>query len=115
MRRLMPVGLWALLLGWMVLAAPGRHVLGPTTAYAFDDTGSSYEQDSGNGGGGGAGASYGDPDGPQASPKSRTNPWYSWGGGGWHGAAVYGQVGVVSHHWTIRDLIVALRSYYLRF
>ena len=121
MRRLMPVGLWALLLGLVVLAAPGRHVLGPTNAYAFGDEsgGVSYDQDSGTGGGGGAGASYGDPDGPQAGKSSRGTPWRMWGGGGggFGGAGVYGQgqVGVVGRVWTVRNLIVALRTYYLRF
>jgi len=114
MRRLMPVGLWALLLGLVVIGAPGRHVLGPADAYAFDNPSDpSYDQDSGNGGGGGgAGASYGDPDGPQAGQKSRNTPWSSW-----RGANVYGQgqVGIVGRVWTVRNLIVALRIYYLRY
>ena len=120
MRRLMPVGLWALLLAFGILAVPGHHVLGPTTAYAFGDggDGGSYDQDSGTGGGGGAGTSYGDPDDPQARQKTRGNPWRVWGGGGgWRGAAVYGQgqVGSVGRVWTVRNLIVALRIYYLRY
>ena len=121
MRRLMPVGLWALVLAFVVLSVPGHHVLGARDAYAFDDpNGGSYDQDSGTGGGGGStGASYtGDPDGPQAGSKSRTTPWYAWGGGTtWRGATVYGQnqVGSIGRVWTVRNLIVALRIYYLRF
>lgn len=121
MRRLMPVGLWTLLLALVVVAAPGVHLLGPANAFAFgDESGTSYDQDSGNGGGGGAGAStgYGDPDGPKNGGSSRGNPWRVWGGGtGFRGAGVYGQaqVGFVGRIWTIQNLIVALRIYYLRY
>lgn len=120
MRRLMPVGLWALFLALVVIAAPGGRLLGPTSAYAYGEEGSGelYDQDGGTGGGGGAGASYGDPDGPTGK-ASRGTPWRIWGGGsgGWRGAAVYGQgqVGFVGRVWTIRNLIVALRTYYLRY
>ena len=119
MRRLMPVGLWTLVLALAVLPVPGiHHLVGPRAAYAFDDpSGGSYEQDSGVGGGGaGTGASYGDPDGPQAKSQ-RPGPWRTVGGGGWRGASVYGQgqLGVVGRTWTIRSLILALRIYYLRF
>lgn len=115
MRRLMPLGLWTLFLALVVLPLPGRHVLGPRTAYAFDDpNGSSYDQDSGAGGGGAGGASYGDPDGPVAKSQ-RTGPWRTMGG--WRGASVYGQgqLGFVGRTWTIQNLLLALRVYYLRF
>jgi hypothetical protein len=115
MRRFMPVGLWVLLLVMVAVACPGLRVLGTPTAYAWDDpNGNSYDQDSGTGGGGGAGVSYGDPDGPQASPKSRGGSWQPTGTR-WRGAAVYGRVKVGGGSWTVRDLIMGLRYYYLRF
>jgi hypothetical protein len=115
MRRLMHVGLWALLLALVAFNAPGLHGLGSTAALAADDpNGSSYDQDSGTGGGGGAGASYGDPDGPQAGSKSRSNPWRI-NGGSWRGAGVYGQARVTVGSWSVRGLILGLRYYYLRF
>jgi len=113
--------MWVLLLALVVAAAPGVRLLGPANAYAFDDpAGGFYDQDGSNGGGGaGTGTSYGDPDGPKAGSSSRNNPWRtSWGGGaGFRGAGVYGQaqVGFVGRVWTMRDLIVALRIYYLRY
>ena len=122
MRRLMPVGLWALLLAVVVVAAPGARLLGATKAYAYgDDAAGGYsDQDSGTGGGGGAGSgtSYGDPDGPMFGKQSRGgSPWRASGLGGWRGAGVYGQsqVGFVGHVWTVRNLILALRINYLRF
>jgi len=120
MRRLMPVGLWALVLALVVIAAPGIRLLGATNAYAYGDdaAGGYYDQDSGTGGGGaGSGTSYGDPDGPQAGKQSRGNPWRASGLGGWRGAGVYGQaqVGSVGRVWTVRSWILALRIYYLRF
>jgi hypothetical protein len=119
MRRLMPVGLWALLLALVVVVAPGVHLLGPTNAYASDDpAGGFYDQDSGTGGGGaGTGTSYGDPDGPQAGKQSRGLPWSATGLGGWRGAGVYRQAptGFVGPVWTLRNVILALRIYYLRF
>lgn len=122
MRRLMPVGMWAFFLALVLATAPGVRLLGPSAAYAYggDDSGGySYDQDGGAGGGGaGASTSYGDPDGPKGGTASRGTPWSIWGtGGGFRGAGVYGQaqVGVVGPVWTIRNLIVALRIYYLRY
>ena len=117
MRRLMPVGLWALLLALVVVAAPGIHVLGPTNAYAYgEESGTSPDMDSG-GGAGSSTTSYGDPDGPMAGKVSRGTPWSAMGLGGWGCAGVYGQaqVGVVGRVWTVRNLLLALRIYYLRF
>jgi hypothetical protein len=122
MRRLMPVGMWAFFLALVLVAAPGVRLLGPANAYAYgnENGGICYDQEGGTGGGGGAGAgtSYGDPDGPKGGSASRNTPWGLWGGGaGFRGAGLYGQaqVGYVGRFWTIRDLIVALRIYYLRY
>jgi hypothetical protein len=121
MRRLMPVGVWALLLALVVVAAPGDRLLGATNAYAYGDdpAGGFSDQDSGSGGGaGGSGTSYGDPDGPMAGKLSRGGySWRSSGLGGWRGAGIYGQtqVGFVGRVWTVRNLMLSLRIYYLRF
>lgn len=109
MRRLI-VGLCALLLAVMLPC-----VFGPTDAYAYGEDGMAEVQDSSTGGGGGAGsASYGDPDGPQANPKGGT-PWRIQRGSTWRGAAVYGRANVGTRFGSLRDLIMGLRYYYLRF
>jgi hypothetical protein len=43
--------------------------------------------------------------------------WRSSGLGGWRGAGIYGQtqVGFVGRVWTVRNLMLSLRIYYLRF
>jgi hypothetical protein len=113
MRRLIVVGLCALILAVMLPCVPGLHVLGPADAFAYGEDGMAVEQDSGGGSGGPGGVSVGDPDGPQASPKGTS--WRYQRGGTWRGANVYGRANVSAKIWSLRDLIMGLRLYYLRF
>jgi len=124
MRRLMSIGLWALLLGLPVTTGPVPHVFGPSIAHAADGDATGCEDwDGGVGGGGGAvpPPSLGDPDDPQGSPNSRiaAQPLrvssVSSGTNLGHGAARFRQSGMGVGIWQMRAMIVALRYYYLRF